>query len=102
MTTDQKQGVRPERFESGQRIILDVNLYRGNKNIKIHPSSYAKFPACLPKGSRGAVDDDSKGELFVKFMIAEPKDLEQEFLGDNTVYLTLPLDMRGSVRKQIG
>jgi hypothetical protein len=89
-------------FRSGARIVLDTNILKSNAQIKIHPSSYAQFPALLLKGSRGEIVEADGRTLFVRFMLRAPRAGEQEFLKDNVVYFSVPYSMGGYFRPDQG
>jgi hypothetical protein len=86
-------------WSSGEAVVLQTNLLKGNQQIRIHPSSQLKYPAVLPSGSVGEIIENSGRELFVKFMLRKPARWEQPFLADNTVYVTIPLSLAWTLKK---
>jgi hypothetical protein len=76
-------------LSAGDRVRLSSALCRASQNIRIHPSSYGRFPAVLPIGSVGEVVDLDAKEAFYRFMLRKPEKWEQDFLADNTVYVTI-------------
>jgi hypothetical protein len=66
-------------WSSGEAVVLQTNLLKGNQQIRIHPSSHLKYPAVLPSGSVGEIIENSERELLLKFMLRKPTRWEQPF-----------------------